>query len=321
MKHGFEYWCFPAWLADEIRERYPGLTVVHLPDYSRLAAEIADADILLGYSLRPEQFARATKLKWIHATAAAVHQLLHEGIRDSDVQITNSSSILTVPIAEHAIGLILALARHFPSAVRYQERRQWAQTEIWRERPSPMEINGRTLLIVGYGAIGQELGRRAKALGMRVVGIKRDTSQGREHADEIHTPDQLPELLPRADFVVLATPVTSVTHHGFSHEQFAAMKQAAYFVNIGRGELADSAALTDALKQKQIAGAAIDVTEQEPLPPDDPLWTAPGMLVTPHLAAVSDQLWQRQRALIFENMDRWFAGRPLLNLIDKQRGY
>lgn len=321
VRHTFDLWRFPAWLAKAIRQRYPGLTVVHLEDYARLAEEVRDADIFVGWTLKPEQFAGAQKLRWIHATAAGVDQLMRDDIRRSPVVITNSSGIMAIPMAEHTLGLILALARRLPSAARYQQQKHWAQQDIWNEDPHPMEINGRTLTIVGYGNIGRELGRRAHACGMRVVGVKRDPSRGGEHADSVLPVDQLDPALAEADFAVLATPVTQETRHLFGRERFAAMKRTAYFINIGRGILVDTEALVAALREKLIAGAAIDVAEREPLAPESPLWDAPNLLITPHLSAVSERLWHRHAALLLENLDRYFAGRELLNVVDKQRGY
>jgi len=321
IRHAFDQWRFPAWLAEEIRRRYPGITVVHLEDTSHLADEIADADIFAGWTLKPEQFARAAKLKWIHATAAGVDQLMYDEVRRSPVVITNSSSVLTLPMAEHTLGLVLALARRIPSAVRYQEKRHWAQQEIWDETPHPRELSGSTLVVVGYGAIGREVGRRVHALGMKVIGVKRDPTRGGEHADRVVAVENLEQVLGEGDFVVLATPVTPATQRLFGQKQFAAMKPSAYFINIARGILVDTDALVAALEGRVIAGAAIDVAEREPLVPESPLWTAPNLLITPHLAAVSEPLWQRHAALLFENLDRWFAGRELLNRVDKERGY
>ena len=321
VKHHFDYWSFPAWLADAVRERYPAANVVHLPDYTRLGEEIADADIFVGFSLRPEQFARAKKLKWIHSTSAGVHQFIRADILHSDVVITNAGEILTTPMAEHILGLVLALARRFPSAARYQAEKTWAQQTIWDESPRPMEISGKTLVIAGYGAIGRALARRAQAMEMRVLGIKRNPSNGREHADEVYPAARLLDVLPLGDFVVLAVPVTPDTEGAFGREQFATMKKTAYFINVGRGTLIHTESLIKSLEQGEIAGAALDVTEQEPLPPEHPLWTAPNLFITPHLSAVSERLWERHRDLLFENLGRWFAGKPLLNQVDKQRGY
>ncbi|MBI4467197.1 MAG: D-2-hydroxyacid dehydrogenase [Acidobacteria bacterium] len=319
--HKFEQWRFPEWLADAIRRRYPGMKVVHLPTYDGLDEEIKDADILCGFSLRPAQFASAKRLKWIHCLAAGVNQLMRDDTRRSDVLITNSRHVHAVTMAEHTLGLILALARRFPSALRYQLQKHWAQQEVWDQQPHPLEINGRTLAIVGYGAIGQELAQRARACGMRIVGVKREPSRGTEHADRVVGPDELAAALAEADFVVLAVPQTRETEHFFGPGQFAAMRKTAYFINIGRGALVDAKALVAALEEGSIAGAAIDVAEVEPLAPESPLWEAPNLLITPHLAGVSERLWHRHAALLLENLDRYFAGRELLNVVDKERGY
>lgn len=321
VRHKFTHWRFPAWLAEEIKQRYPEMNVVHLPDYTRLTEELEDADIFVGWSLRPEQFARARKLKWIHATAAGVEQLIRDDIRQSDLVITNSSGVMTVPMAEHTLGLILALARRLSSAVRYQQQKRWAQQDIWEEEPRPLELYGRTLTIVGYGAIGRELARYARVCGMRVVGVKRDPTRGAEHADCVVSIDQLDAALAEADFVVVATPVTPQTQRLFSAARFAAMKKTTYFINVGRGILVDTEALIEALQEKRIAGAAIDVAEAEPLPPEHLLWTAPNLLITPHIAAVSERLWERHAELLFDNLERYFSGRPLRNLVDKEQGY
>lgn len=319
--HRFDQWRIPDWLVQAIRNRYPGLRVVHLPDYERLGAEIADAEIFVGWSLKPEQFAAARRLKWIHCLAAGVNQLMRDDVRRSEVVITNSRRVHAVSMAEHTLGLILALARRFPSAGRYQQQKHWAQQEIWDEQPHPMEISGRTLVIVGYGAIGQEIARLARACGMCIVGIKRDPTVGSEHADRLESPEQLDTALVDADFVVLAAPQTPETRHFFGAELFAAMKKSAYFINISRGALVDAEALVAALHKRTIAGAAMDVAEVEPLAPDSPLWAAPNLLITPHLAGVSERLWHRHAALLLNNLDRYFAGRELLNVVDKNRGY
>ena len=319
--HKFDQWRFPDWLADAIRHRYPELTVVHLPDYARLDEEIRDADILCGFSLRPEQLASAKRLKWLHCLAAGVNQLMRDDVRAHPVVITNSRHVHAVTMAEHTLGIILALARRLPSAVRHQLEKHWAQQEIWDETPPPMEVNGRTLVIVGYGAIGQELGKRARCLGMQVVGVKRDTRQGTEHADRVVAASELKSALAEADFVVLAAPLTSETERFFGPEQFAGMKKSAYFINVSRGALVDADALVAALQEEIIAGAAIDVAEVEPLAPDSAFWSAPNLLITPHLSAVSERLWHRHAALLLDNLERYFAGRELLNVVDKEKGY
>jgi phosphoglycerate dehydrogenase-like enzyme len=156
---------------------------------------------------------------------------------------------------------------------------------------------------------------------MRVVGVKRDPTRGAEHADRVVSIERLDVALAEADFVVVATPVTPQTQRLFNAARFAAMKKTAYFINVGRGILVDTEALIEALREKRIAGAAIDVTEVEPLPPEHPLWTAPNLLITPHIAAVSERLWERHAELLFDNLERYFSGRPLRNLVGKEQGY
>ncbi len=319
--HRFDQWRFPDWLVQAIRQRYPEMTVVHLTDYERLEEEISAADILVGFSLRPEQFAAAKKLKWLHCLAAGVSQLMYPELRQSAVIITNARHVHAPAMAEHTLGLMLALARRFPSAFRYQQQHHWAQQEIWDEQPHPMELRGRTLTIVGYGAIGKALGERARALGMRILAVKRDITHGGEGAEAVFPADKLTEALAEADFVVLALPETPETKHMFAAEQFAAMKPTAYFLNIARSSLVDAAALLEALRTKRIAGAAIDVTDSEPLPPESPLWELDNLIITPHLSALSERLWHRHAALLLDNLDRFFAGHALLNVVDKQRGY
>jgi len=246
---------------------------------------------------------------------------MRDDIRRSSVVITNSRHVHAVTMAEHTLGLMLALARRLPSAARYQLEKHWAQQEIWDETPHPVEINGRTLVIIGYGAIGQELAKRARACDMRVVGVKRDPARGGEHADRVVGTGELASVLPEADFVVLAAPLTPETEHAFGPAHFGAMKKTAYFVNVGRGALVDEKALVAALEERSIAGAAIDVAETEPLAADSPLWSAPNLFITPHLAGVSERLWHRHAALLLDNLERYFAGRELLNVVDKERGY
>ncbi|MFQ5927920.1 MAG: D-2-hydroxyacid dehydrogenase [Terriglobia bacterium] len=319
--HKFSQWHVPDWLVTAIRQRYPEMQVVHLQGYERLGEEVRDADILVGWSLRPEQLASASKLQWIHSLAAGVGQLMYPELRQSQAVVTNARGIHAIPIAEHALGMMLALARHLPSAFRYQQRPQWAQQEIWDEEPHPMELNSRTLAIVGYGTIGHALAARARALGMRIVGVKKDVARGTEDADALYPANRLADALAEADFVVLALPETSESHRMFGRAQFAAMKPTAYFINIARGKLLDQEALAEALRQKRIAGAALDVADPEPLPPESPLWSLPNLIITPHLSAVSERLWHRQAALLLNNLERFFSGRELLNAIDKQRGY
>jgi phosphoglycerate dehydrogenase-like enzyme len=319
--HPFTEWRPKPELAAAIRHRWPEMRVVHLPDYARLPEELPDTDIFVGYSLRADQLVGAKKLKWVHSTAAGVAQLMYPELRYSGIEVTNPRGIFSVPMAEHTIGLLLALARNFPGSVRHQDKAHWGQQELWDEPQHLTELNGRVLLIVGFGSIGKELAVRAAALRMRVWGVTRSGEGDRKLAERILSVKQLHEALPEADYVVVAAPETAETKHLFGPEEFGRMKPGAVFVNVARGSLVDQAALIGALEERRLSGAALDVTDPEPLPAESPLWHARQLFITPHTSAISDRLWQRQTALLLELLENWFAGKELFNRVDLSRGY
>jgi D-2-hydroxyacid dehydrogenase (NADP+) len=319
--HPFTEWRPKPMLAEAIRRQWPEMRVVHLPDYDGLPKELPDTDIFVGYSLRPQQLKDAKKLKWIHSTAAGVAQLMYPELREYGILVTNSSGIFSAPMAEHALGLILALARNLPDSVRYQDRSYWSQQELWDKPQHLTELNGQLLLIVGMGSIGRELARRAKALEMRVWGVTRSGKGDTSFAERIVAASQLDEVLPAADYVVIAAPETPETEHLIGARQLARMKRSARLINVARGSLLDETALVRALESGALAGAALDVTATEPLPPDSPLWKAPNLFLTPHTSAMSDRLWERETALLVELLERWFEGREMLNQVNLERGY
>lgn len=319
--HRFPLWRIPEWLPKRIQARFPQLQVVHLDGLKDIDREIPDSEIFAGFLLRPESLARARQLRWVHATAAGVDQLCYPEMVASPVIITNSSTVMAEPVAEHTMALILALAKRIPSAIRYQREANWGQTAVAQERPGIQELQGSVLGLVGLGSIGQELVKRVRPFGMRVMAVKRDPSSGAEWADRLFPPSELLEMLAQADFVVLAAPQTSATHRLMGAAEFAAMKPSAYFINVARGVLVDDVALLHALESGCIAGAAADVFDPEPLPPESPLWKAPNMLITPHLAATTERLWQRHADLLEDNISRYLEGRPLRNVVDKTLGY
>jgi D-2-hydroxyacid dehydrogenase (NADP+) len=319
--HPFTEWRPKPMLAEAIRKQWPEMRVVHLPNYDRLPEELPDTDIFVGYSLRAEQLKDGKKLKWIHSTAAGVAQLMYPELRNSGILVTNPSGIFSVPMAEHVIGLLLALARNFPDCVRQQDRARWSQQELWDKPQHLTELNGKVLLIVGYGSIGREVAKRAKALEMHVWGVTRSGKGDRAHAEKILAASQLEEALPDADYVLIAAPETAETKHLIGAAQIARMKRGARLINVGRGSLLDEAALIRALESGALGGAALDVVQTEPLPTESPLWRAPNLMLTPHTSAVSDRLWERETALLLELIERWFDGRELFNQVDFARGY
>jgi phosphoglycerate dehydrogenase-like enzyme len=319
--HPFTEWRPKPFMAEAIRKRWPEMRVLHLPNYDGLPQELPDTDIFVGYSLRAEQLAAARKLKWIHSTAAGVAQLMYPELRDSGIVVTNPSGIFSVPMAEHTTGLLLALARNFPDSVRQQDLAHWSQQELWDKPQHLIELNGQVLLIVGFGSIGREVAKRARAFDMRVWGVTRSGTGDLTHAEKILAAKDLHEALPDADFVLIAAPETAETRHLIGAPQIAQMKRGARLINVGRGSLLDEAALIQALKSGALGGAALDVTRVEPLPVESPLWKTPNLMITPHTSGVSDRLWHRQTAILMDLLERWFDGRELFNLVDFARGY
>jgi phosphoglycerate dehydrogenase-like enzyme len=319
--HPFTEWNAKPIMAESIRQRWPQMNVVHLPDYERLPHELQDADIFVGSTLRPQQLSGAKNLKWVHSTSAGVMQLMYAELRESGIVVTNASGIFSVPMAEHTIGLLLALARNFPETLRQQEKAVWSQQELWDKPQHLTELNGSVLLIVGYGSIGKEVAKRAQALGMRVWGVTRSGKGDLAHAEKIIPVSELETVLPEADYVLLSAPETAATKYLMGAEQLRRMKRGARLINVGRGSLLDEAALVAALESGALGGAALDVVQTEPLPPPSPLWRAPNLFMTPHTSAVSDRLWHRETALLMELLERWFDGRELINRVDFARGY
>ena len=319
--HRQALWIAPPWFAEQLRKEFPQFQIVQSNSYENVEQDIFDAEIMFGISLRPEQFLAAKRLRWIHSQAAAVHQLMFPELVKSDVIITNARDVHGPVVAEQVIAMIFALAKQIPAAVRFQQKHEWGQGAISTMKP-PREIAGATVGLVGLGSIGRNVAKHAAALGMRVIAVREHPEKDKpENVDEVWPSSQLLRLLSQSDYVVLSTPVTSETTGMIGREQFAAMKPHARLINVGRGPLIDEAALIEALRERKIAGAALDVFDKEPLPPESPLWDLDNLLITPHTAGISEKMWERHCVLFSENLRRYLSGQPLLGLVDKQRGY
>jgi len=321
VRHPFDLWNAPSWFSERLQKDFPSVSVIHLNGYEGMDREILDSEIVLAWSVRSEQIKSARKLRWIHSPAAAVHQLIFPELVHSDVTLTNAREVHGPVVAEHVIALIFALAKKIPQSVRFQQTRTWAQQQVWDEFPHPSEIAGATVGLVGLGSIGREVVKRASALGMRVIAVREHPEKGSDGAEQIFSPAQLDDLLRQSDYVVLAAPVTTATRALIDAARLAKMKPSAFLINVGRGPLVDEAALADALRLKQIAGAALDVFSQEPLPPDSQLWELPNLLITPHTAALTEKLWERHYTLFSENLRRYLNREALVGIVDKQKGY
>ena len=322
LHHEFDLWRVPAWFAERLRKEFPQVDVVNLTSCDVSDEQIRDAEVVVSWLLSAEAAKAAGKLRWLHCTSAAVHQLLYPEIVNSDIILTNGSEVHAAVVAEHIIALVLALARKLPEAARFQHRRVWGQQDIWRIQPRPREVAGATLGLIGLGNIGREAARRASALGMRVIAVREHAEKGGpEGVAKVFAPAQLAELLAESDYVVLAVPVTPATQNIINAERLSHMKPDARLINVGRGPLVDEGALIQALREGRIAGAALDVFVEEPLPSDSPLWDMEHVLITPHIASNSDKQWERQYAVVAGNLRRYLNHEPLLSVVDKRRGY
>ena len=316
-----EPWRWPEEGTIRLRRDFPGHEIVELVESPRGDAELDDADVVIAWYLSPEQLLRARKLRWLHSPSAGVHQLMVPELIDSPVILTNGAAVHGAAVAEHALALMLAMARGLPRSVQQQVRHEWNQAAVWEAPGGLSELRDHAALLIGLGHIGGNLARLLKAMGMTVLGIRRHPDQGHPHCDEVHAPDALPGLLGRAHYVVLALPVTPETETVIGAAELERMRPDARLINVGRGALLDEQALLTALGQEKILGAALDVFDTEPLPSDSPLWSCERLLITPHTGGMTAPTWDRQLALIETNLRRFLRDEPLEHLVDKSLGY
>jgi phosphoglycerate dehydrogenase-like enzyme len=274
---------------------------------------VGRADGIIG-SIPGEVLDQAPRLRWVHSPAAGVNNELTPQMRQSDVVLTSSAGNGGIPLAEHAMMLMLMLNR---SALRWLEAQQ---NHVW-DRFTHGELNGMTVGIVGLGNAGSDLANKAQAFHMRVLGLRRRTDLPSPGVDQMFHSNDLHTFLGECDFVVVTTPRTPETVGMFDRAAFAAMKSSGYFICISRGGIANDDALHCALLQGQIAGAGLDAHGVEPLPPDSPFWTLPNVIITPHNGATTEKTAQRGRDIVAENLRRFVHGEPLLNVVDKVAGY
>lgn len=320
--HRLGLWIAPESFAEKIRGAFPQLEVERVTTYEGIDNELAGAEILFSDSLRPEQFAVARNLRWIHSPSAAVHQLMFPALVNSNVILTNAREVHGRGVAEHVMALILAVAKRILESVRFQQKHVWGQKILWDGGACPADIADATLVIVGFGSIGRNVARFAHAMGMRVVVVREHPAETKPEFIEEELPSsRLHDALGRADYLVLCPPLTPATRGMIGREQLAKMKPSAYLINVGRGPLLVESELIEALRERKITGAALDVFDTEPLPADSPLWDLENLLITPHTAGMDTRLWEHHYKLFSENLRRYFTGEPLLGMVDKRQGY
>ena len=297
---------------------------------SAVLDEIEQADVFFGFGIGRDAFLAAERLRWVHSAAAGVSGSLFPEMRESDVLLTNSAGVYAEPMADHAMAMILYFARGLDGAVAGTAAREWRREALAGPGGPLTELSGAVVGVVGYGGIGRAVGRRAAALGMRVWATRRAASGSLNEptsrselpeAERILGPEGLEELLAGSDYVVLTVPETEETRGLIGAPQLAGMRESAVLINIARGRILDEEALADALRSGRLRGAGLDVFREEPLPPDSPLWELDNALLTPHIGGTSPRFWERQTELMVRNIEHFLAGRPLENLVDKERGY
>jgi len=322
---------FVAWMAYHLESReiiddyirrvsgcLRGHEFVICEDLDSIEREIADADVLICWRVTPEVFGCADRLRWIQFGSAGIDHTTFPELLASDVILTTMSGIHAIPVAEHVLALMLAMTRRLDLAYRLQMERRYERDELaW----TAGELAGKTIGIVGLGRIGLSIARLAKAFGMRVLGTKRIVEGGLPAVDRIYAPDEFDDMLPDTDYLVLVVPLTDGTRALIGGKEIDLIRDGSYLVNVARGAMIDHEALAHALRSGKLAGAALDVFPEEPLPSDSPIYDYPNLIITPHTAS-SGRRYGERAAEVFEcNFAAFTTGAEMMNVYDRERGY
>jgi phosphoglycerate dehydrogenase-like enzyme len=308
----------PAQLA-AYQSAAPGVEIIAARDEAAALPYMSTADALIGFCAT-ELIEAGPELRWIQLFSAGINTCADlPAVRSRDLLITNMQRISGPEIAEHSIAMLMAFTRGLHSWLPQQKSGAWnpgtfSTSRMW-------ELKGRTMLVVGLGGIGTEVARRASALGMRVIATRASDAPKPAFVDHVGRPGELLTLAAEADVVVNCAPLLPETTKLFDRTFFNTVRKGAYFINVGRGKSVVQADLLAALRSGQLGGAGLDVTEPEPLPADDPLWQEPNVIITPHIAGMSDRVFARVGLLAQENLRRYVAGEPMLSVVDIERGY
>ena len=304
-----------------MREIVPNAEVIGVDSPEESAQHIADADVYFVAWCVDEAIEKGVNLRWVHKFAAGVEECVsNPAFAEREILLTNTRRVFAVPISQHAIALMLALAHKLPVYHTEQAAEQWDGLLNPFQR-GHIELDGKTMFVVGLGGIGTEIARRGHGLGMRVVATRRSSREGPDFVDYVGLSDELLELAKQSTVVVNALPLTNETRGMFDAAFFAALPKGALFVNIGRGETVNNDDLVAALESGHLGGAGLDVTHPEPLPVGHKLWTMPNVILTPHVANSSDMTIRRAALLAFENLRRYVDGDRMLNVVDLEAGY
>lgn len=280
---------------------------------------IADADGFVG-NIKPKHVRAGKNLKWVQILSAGAEKVLHlsggTDLRDSSIVLTNNQIVQGPEIADHAMAMLLAFTRDIPSFIGDRQRGAWT-----RRTEKLIELHGKTAIVIGVGGIGMQIAQRAWAFGMHVIGIDPDDVPFSPFIKYVVKPDRLDEVLPEGDVVFMAAPHTPESHKMIGSKQFELMKKGSYFIAVSRGGTYDLNSLVKALDSQKLTAAGVDVTDPEPLPTGHALWQFDNVIVTPHIAGRSDQDRSRMFGMVRDNIRRFSEGKPLLNVVDKKKGY
>lgn len=302
---------------NQIAEAAPGAEIVDAGQH-RIADEILNADIYCGHAkvvpIPWDEVVRQGRLQWIQSSAAGMDHCLVPAVVESDITVTSASGVLADQVTEHTLALMTGLCRSLPVFFRAQQKREFIR------RPT-RDLHGTTVGIVGFGGNGRRLAEVLRTLKVRMLATDMFPVDKPEYVEALLPPERLDEILPEVDFLVLATPLTSQTRGMIDRRALALMKRDAFLVNMARGPLVVEQDLVGVLESGHLAGAAMDVTEVEPLPPASKLWELPNVIITPHVGGQSRTRIEDMTNFFCENLRRWQSGRPLANLIDKRLGF
>jgi phosphoglycerate dehydrogenase-like enzyme len=310
---------------DKVAKLLPGTAIVYVPDTAAAVREVKDADIIVGQSAHPgacepEILNAGKQLRWIMAYAAGVERCVSvPSVRARKLLITNLRGMGSAAIGEHAIALALAMAHGLDTFVNNQAKERWSREDAAARHIRT--LTGKTMLVVGLGGIGTEVASRAHGLGMKVIATRARGHEGPEYVSYVGSPDELLKLAATADVIVSCVPLTAETKNIYDKKFFAALKPTAYFVNVARAGSVVASELIAALKEGRLAGAGLDVVDPEPLPPGNPLWKAPNVIITPHMSSSSDIPNEAIPVLLNENLRRYVAGEKMLSVVDLEREY
>ena len=303
-------------LQPALQQAAPGVKLIAVS--AATPKQIAAADAAIGVC-SAELLAQAKQLQWIQWPAAGVERCVQQpALHERHLLLTNLQRTMGASMAEHVLGMMLALSRHFDYFLKQQQQAHWA-----RENTTPQlaDLDGKTVLVVGLGGIGTEVARRAHSLGMRVIATRASGRTGPDFVSYVGLPDELQKLAKDADFIVNCAPLTPQTTGIFNREFFETLKPGAYFISVGRGRSTVTADLIAALSSGRLAGAGLDVVDPEPLPADSPLWHLPNVIITPHISADTPGSAEQRNLVLIENLRRYAAGEPMISVVDIDRGY